>query len=300
MNISEYSVKKPIPAIIIITALSLLGIFSVLRLPLLFLPEFDNPSLLVFANYRSTSPNEIEKNITIPIEGMMGGIKNLKGVTSTSSTNSARIRLEFEIGTEMDLAAMEVRDRIDRVMSKLPKDIGRIRVRRWQTSDIPIFNFSIAWQGPQSELNNLAERIIVPKILRLDGVADVDMQGIQEKEITVELDHELMKSHGVTVSDINSSLKDNNLNLSGGTVLDGGKKYIVRSIGEYSEISQIGEQVIRNSTLRLSDFGQISYSYPEKKRYQRLNQTEAVSVRVYKSSSANVVEVAASVKKGAR
>ncbi len=295
MNLSEYSVRKPILAIIIIASISLLGIFSVNQLPLLMLPEFDNPFLLIFVNYRSTSPREIENNITIPIEGIMGGIKHMKGVTSTSSGNNARIRLEFEIGTDMDLAAMEVRDRIDRVKSKLPKDIGNIRVRRWQTSDIPIYNFSVAWDGPQSELNNIAEHVILPRILRLDGVADVDIQGIQAKEITVELNNELMKSYGITVSDINRSLKAGNVNLSGGAIEDGGRRYIVRSMGEFAEISDIPRLAIGTTGIRLGDLAEVSYDYPEKKRYQRLNRTDAVSLRVYKSSSANVVEVAENV-----
>jgi len=296
MSISKYSVDKPVFAIILIASLTLLGVFSIFELPLLFLPDYSPPFLMIFVNYKSTSPKEVVRDVTVPIEGVLGGVRNLKKVTSTSSGDTSRIRLEFEVDTDMDLAAMEIRDRIDRVESTLPKDVKRIRIRRWQTTDIPIMNLRLGWNGPQSELYAVAERVIVPKILRVVGVADVDLQGVQKREILIELDNGLLKSHGANVDMIKKSLQSNNLNTAGGSVVDGDRKFLVRSIGEISHPSEIGLIPINGTRVRLQDLGSVSFTYPEKDYYQRLNQKEAVSLRVYKSSTANVVEVAESVK----
>ncbi|MGQ9632269.1 MAG: efflux RND transporter permease subunit [bacterium] len=297
MNISEYSVRRPIVAIIVISAISLLGAFAVDRLPLLFLPEFSQPFLFINIPYKSTSPREIERLITMPVEGIMGGISHLEKVSSTSTGTGSNVRLEFEMGTDMDLASMEVRDRIDQIRGELPEDVGTIRIRRWQTTDQPILNFSLAWDGPQSELNNIAEDVIAPRILRIEGVADVDIQGIQRRQITVDLDSQLMKSYGVSVNDINQSLRANNLNLSGGYILDGGRRYIVRSIGEFADISEISLLPIKGSKVKLGDLGKVSYKYPDRDYYHRLNHLDAVSVRVFKSSTANIVDVSRRVRK---
>ena len=296
MKFFEYAVKKPIITVIVIISIALLGLFSLNRLPLLFLPDTSFPALFVQVSYRSTSPQEIENLITSPIEGVMGGVSHLKKVTSTSSGNSSSVRLEFEIGTDMDLASMEVRDRIDQVRSELPDDVGRIRVRRFQTTDRPIMNYSLAWQGSQSELNNITQNIIVPRLLRIDGVADVDIQGLRSKEITVELNSDLMESHGVGIDDINRSLSRNNINTSGGFIIDGGRKYLVRSIGEFQNIDEISLLPVSGNTIKLGDIGNITYDYPEKTFYQRLNNTDAVSVRIYKSSSANIVDVSKQIR----
>ena len=104
MTLSEYSVRKPFIAVILIASVSLLGLFSVGRLPLLFLPEIESPFLVINANYKTSSPEDIEALITLPIEGVMGGVQKLKSISSTSTTNSARIRMEFEQSTDMDLA----------------------------------------------------------------------------------------------------------------------------------------------------------------------------------------------------
>ena len=296
MNISEYSVKKPFIAVILIAAVSLLGVFSFRRLPLLFLPEISHPSLAVFISYKSTSPREVEKLITLPVEGVMGGLSNLKRISSTSSGDSSRVRMEFELGTDMDLVVMEIRDRIDQVRDRLPADIGAIRIWRWQTTDLPILNFSLAWEGTEGELGNITEHVIKPKLLRIDGVADVEIRGIQTREIVVELDYGLMQAHGAGVADIAAGLRANNLTLPGGSLIEGGRRHFIRSVGEFTDPAEIASLPLRGSRVTLGDVGTVSFAYSEKDYYHRLNSRDAVSLRVFKSSTANIVQVSARVR----
>lgn len=296
MTLSEYSVKKPLSSLIVIGVISLLGIFSINRLPLLFLPEISRPFLSVIVPYRSSSPDDISRLITAPVEGALGGMQNLNSLSSTSSGSSASLRLEFEIGTNMDLATAEIRDRLDQVKPMLPEQVGNIRIRRFQTTDQPILFFNAAWAGDSTELYRIAEDVVGPKVLRIEGVADVDISGIREEEITIDLDASLMDSFGISISQISQSLRSNSVTLSAGSIMDSGRKYLVRSIGEFEKIDDIAALPITGTNVSLGDVADVSYGFPEPSRVQRLNGQESVAFRVYKSSTANVVEVSNRVK----
>ena len=143
MSLSEFSIKKPITVLMIVTCIAVMGILSLQRLPLTFLPEISSSRLHVNVPYRSSSPEEVNEMITIHVEDVLSSISRLDRLTATSSANSANVTLEFEDGVDMDLAAMEVRNRLDLVWAKLPADVERITIRRWQTSDMPTLNFNV-------------------------------------------------------------------------------------------------------------------------------------------------------------
>ncbi|MFQ5639187.1 MAG: efflux RND transporter permease subunit [bacterium] len=296
MNISEFSVKKPITMLMVILSIIVLGMLALQRLPLAFLPNFSSDSVRISVPYTSSSPEEIERLITRPIEEIMGTVSHLEKITSTSSANESNVRLEFVSGTDMGLAAVEVRDRLDRVRPQLPDDVERVFIRRWQSTDIPVIQFSLAWDGPKDELYDIVNKIIVPRVQRIEGVANVDIGGLDERQVLVELDLERMRAHQIDVFNLSRSLRTNNVNTAGGWVIDGGKKYTVRTLGEFQSIDEIAQVPIRGTHLVLGDIAEIKLDYPEKKDFQRLNRHDAIVLRVFKASTANVVEVAANVK----
>ncbi|MFQ5751974.1 MAG: efflux RND transporter permease subunit, partial [bacterium] len=297
MNISDFSVKKPITMLMAILSVIVLGALALQRLPLTFLPDISSSTLRIQVPYASSSPQEVERLITRPIEEIMGTVSNLDKISSTSSANNSNIRLEFLDGTDMGLASVEVRDRLDRVRPQLPDDVERIQIRRWQTTDMPIIQFSLAWEGPNDELYDVVNKIIVPRIQRVDGVANVEIGGMDERQVLVELDLERMRAHHVDVYNLSRSLRSNNINIAGGYVIDAGRKYTVRTIGEFQTIEEIAQVPIENTNLVLRDVAEVKFDYPEKKSFQHLNRHDAVVLSVYKSSTANVVEVALRVKK---
>lgn len=297
MNLPEYSVKKPITMLMIILSIIVLGALALKRLPLTFYPDIAWPSLRIQVPYPSSSPEEVERLITRPIEEIMGTVSHLEKITSTSSANSASIRLEFTWGTDMELASMEVRDRLDRVRSQLPEDVDRIYIRRWQTSDIPILRFSLAWEGPTDELYEMVNKVIVPQIQRIDGVANVVVRGMAERQVLIELDLERLRAHNIDIYTLARSLRTNNVNISGGYIIDADRKYTVRVIGEFQTLDEIKQVPIEGTNLILNDVADIRFDFPEQKEFERLNKREAIVVNVYKTSTANVVEVAQKVKK---
>ncbi|RMD92476.1 MAG: efflux RND transporter permease subunit, partial [Calditrichaeota bacterium] len=296
MNLPEFSVKKPITMLMLILSIVVLGILGLKRLPLTFYPQFSAPSLRINVPYPSSSPQEVERLIARPIEDIMGTLSHLDRISSTSSANNCNVRLEFTMGTDMDMASVEVRDRLDRVRPQLPEDVDRIFIRRWQTSDIPVLGLSLAWEGSNDELYEIVNKVLVPRIERVEGVANVDIGGIDERVVQVELDLEKMRAHHLDFFNLARSLRTNNVNIAGGTIIDGGRKFNVRTIGEFRTVEEIAQVPISGTHLVLGDVATVKFDFPEKKRFQHLNHRDAIVLNVYKASTANVVDVAKTVK----
>ena len=142
MNISEFSVKRPVTIVMIILSLVALGLISYSKIPLMSMPDMSFPQLTVRVPYPSSSPDEVERLITRPLEDALGTIGHLKTLSSTSSGSQSSVRVEFESGTDMDLAGMEIRDRIDQVRGDFPADVDRIRIWQFNPEDFPIIRFS--------------------------------------------------------------------------------------------------------------------------------------------------------------
>lgn len=291
-SFAEFSVRRPLGVLLVIAAVCVFGFFAIGRLPLLFLPEIESPALTVVAPFPNSSPEEVERRIAGPIEGAVGGMSGVESVSSTSSASSARIRAQFVIGTDMDLAAAEIRDRIDRIRGDLPDGVGRIRVSNFSTTDIPILLLSVATEGSRAELERLTEDLVVPRLLRLDGVADVNVRGLQDEQVTIDLDPEAMAALGVEVDALTRSLRANNVDLAGGYLVDGGRRYFVRSVGSFTDLEEIAAQPIAGTGgIRIGDVGVVRRGVGDQDSVQRLNSAEAITVRLYKSSDANVVNV---------
>ncbi|HFE52533.1 MAG TPA: efflux RND transporter permease subunit [Bacteroidetes bacterium] len=296
MSLPEFSVKKPIATLMVMLSVLVLGVLAWQRLPLMLFPDLSWPNLSINIPYRSSSPQEVEELITIPVEDAMGTLSHLQSISSTSSSNGAYIRLEFQWGTDMDMASVEVRDRLDRVRSELPSDVERVFIRRFQTTDMPVLQFAIAWTGSKDELYDIVEKTLVPHLQRIDGVANVDVGGMDVKQVLVELDQERLHAHRLDALMVARAIRTNNQNLSAGWVMDGGRKFTLRSIGEFRSLNDLRNLPLVGNQILLKDVADVRYDFPRKERYQRLNRHDAVTITVYKASTANVVDVARRVK----
>jgi len=184
MNLPEFSIKKPVSIIVAMLVFITIGIISIIKLPLEMMPDISFPGLMIQVPYPSSSPEEVERVITRPLEDMMATINRLENMSSTSSASSANIHMEFKGGTNMDLATMEIRDKIDQVRDQLPDDIENIRIRRFSMSDRPVISFSLALPGDLDTLYFWSENFITQELERIEGVANVDIRGIRNKVLT--------------------------------------------------------------------------------------------------------------------
>lgn len=273
-----------------------LGLLSLQRLPLANWPEISFSMLAINVDYPSSSPEEVEQNITRPLEEALSTLENLESISSTSSGNNASLRLEFKQEADMDLVSLDIRDRIDQVRNTLPTDVERIAIRRWHSSDQPVLRFSVAWSEGSEGLYQAVEDVVRPRLERIEGVANVDVRGMDTKQVIIDLDQGLLQAYGIDIYNLRQALRSNNLNIAGGYVVDGGKKYTLRTVGEFADIDEIANLPLSGGRFTLADFARVRHGYPEKTSFSRLNGIDAVNIDVYKSSSANVVSVANSVR----
>lgn len=294
--LARFAVDRRVTISMIAVGLVVLGYVSLTRLPLEFLPSFGANSLWVSVTYESSSPEETERLIVRPLEESLGTIPGITVLTATANADSGNVSLEFEEGADMDLMVVEARDRVDRVRHLLPDDIERINIRRFQSTDIPILQFHLGAPWERERLFDFAEDIVQPRLERLEGVASVDVRGVRRRELRVSMDQARMAALNVDVRDISTVLTQSNVNVSGGTITDGSRKLIVRTVGEFQRPEEIRETPVGDAGLRLSDVADVSYEFPTQTSFDFLNGEEAVTFRIYKASNANVLEVADGVK----
>ncbi|PON12229.1 hypothetical protein C2W62_40700 [Candidatus Entotheonella serta] len=294
MRLARFATQRPVTMLMLLVSVVVLGVVALSRLPLLFLPTFDSPRLSVVVPYPYSAPEEIARVIVEPIEEAMGTV-SIERIVSQATAREGRVRLEFVYGADMDLAAVEVRDRLDRVRGQLPDDVEHVFLRRFSSTDIPVMAFRVSWQVPQEALEEIIDHTIQRRLQALDGVADVQVFGLERKTVQVQIDPERLEAHGLTTYQLSGLLRRNHVSLSGGALEDGGVRYLLRSVGKFSGAEQIAELALNGQGLKLRDIAQIRYTYPEKTRFDRLDRDEAVTIAIYRTSTANDVDVARSV-----
>jgi len=289
--IVRFAVERRVTMGMIILGVVVLGWLSLARLPLEFLPSFSSSNITVIAPYRSSSPEEVERLVVRPLEDALGTINGIDTMSANAAADSARITLSFVDGTDMDMAAVDVRDRVDRARHLLPDDLERVNIRRFQTSDIPVLRFDISADWPVERFYDFTESVLQRRLERLEGVAQVSVSGIRTPELQVLLDPNRLQAHKVDVRELVSLLRDSNLNVSAGDIKEGSRKLLVRSVGEFDTPEEIRGLPLNGEGLRLGDVAEVVYGLPQQEQFNYLNGREAVTVFINKTSSANVLAV---------
>ncbi len=292
----RFSVNRRVTMAMCVLGLLVLGWLSLTRLPLEFMPEFASANVSVSVPYPSSSPAETERLIVQPLEDMLGTLNGLEQLRSTAGAGSANINLSFVEGTDMDLAVVDVRDRIDRARDRLPDDVERVDIRRFQSSDIPILRSSLTSQSARDDLYEFVEEIMQPRLERLEGVAQVNVRGIRTRELQINLLPTRLEAARLDQRQLASALRDNNINVSAGYLEEGSQRFLVRTLGEFESLDQIRNLPIRADGLKLGDVAEVSYDFPKQSQYNFLNGSESVSISINKTSTANLLKVVESVK----
>jgi hydrophobic/amphiphilic exporter-1 (mainly G- bacteria), HAE1 family len=289
--IVQFSVHRRITLTMAVAGILVLGWMSLTRLPLEFLPTFSSSSVSVSVSYPSSSPEEVARLVVQPLEDSLGTINGVDTLSSTADANSGSVRLTFVDGVDMDLAAVDVRDRLDRVRDLLPADVDRISIRRFQSSDIPVLAARLGADWPRERLYDFAENTIQRRLERLEGVAQVVLEGVETPKVQIDVDAERLQAHGIAIRDLVSRIRQENRDVTAGRIAEGGRKLLVRSIGEFRTVDEVRRLPIGDGGLRLSDVADVSYTFPRQEQFSFLNGAEALSVRINKTSTSNVLEV---------
>ncbi len=289
--IVRFSVQRRITLVMAVAGVLVLGWMSLTRLPLEFLPSFSSSSISVNASYSSSSPEEVARLIVQPLEDSLGTINGIDTMSSSASADSGRVSLTFIDGTDMDLAAVDVRDRIDRIRHLLPSDLERIWIRRFQSSDIPVISAHLSADWPRDRLFDFAENTLQRRLERLEGVAQVAMRGVQSPNVQIDLEPDRLRAHRISVRELVGRIRDENRDVTAGDVTDGGRELLVRTVGEFRSLDEIRRLPINDQGLRLQDVAEVSYAFPKQDNFSFLNGAEALTVRINKTSTSNVLDV---------
>ena len=294
--LAAFAVDRKITMGMILLGIFVLGWLSLTRLPLEFLPTFSSSSIWVSASYPSSSPEEVERLIVRPLEESLGTINGIETMSASASAGSGSVSLTFLDGTDMDMAAVDVRDRVDRVRHLLPDDLERITIRRFQSTDIPVLSLHASAEWPKERLMDFAESVMQRRLERLEGVAQVTISGLIVPKVQIDIDPARLRAHRVSVRELVSRMRADNRNLSAGDIKEGSRKLLVRAVGEMTTVEEIRRMPVNEHGVVLADVADVSYSFPRQENWNYLNGIESLTVRVNKVSTSNLLEVVDRVK----
>ncbi|NLV20821.1 MAG: efflux RND transporter permease subunit, partial [Syntrophomonadaceae bacterium] len=300
MKIVNFALKRPVTITILVTVLILLGLFTYSKIGLNLLPDMKLPVAVVMTTYNGAGPEEVEQ-VSKTLEGTLAGISNIKTIQSISSSGSSLIILQYNWGTDMEMAMTDVREKIGIIEKYLPADVDKPMVIKMDINNLPVLQMGISGTDDMSlvQLQTLAEDVIEPRLSRLPEIASVVITGGMEREIKVEIDPVKMQNYGLTLSQINAVLKAENFNMSGGSVAEGDRKYYVRALQEFESLDDIKQVAIATASgniVYLGDIASITDGYVDDRQITRVDQKPAVGIHCLKQSDANTVKACDTVK----
>ncbi len=297
MKIIDFSTRRPVSIFIFAVAAVVFGLVAFRKLATDLLPDITYPSLSVQTDYEGAAPVEVESLITRPVENAVGVVNNVVRVISSSRPDVSEVTLEFAWGTNMDLAALDVRERLD--VLQLPADAERPLLLRYDPSLDPILRLGASGQADLIRLRLLAEEQVKRALERIEGVAAVVVSGGLEEEIHVELDERRIASLGLTAELVLQRLQQENVNLTGGRLREGQTEYLVRTVNEFLRPEDLREIVVdstQGALIRVSDVALVSRGHKEREIITRINGRESVEIAVFKEGGTNTVTVSDSVR----
>jgi HAE1 family hydrophobic/amphiphilic exporter-1 len=316
MSIAEFSVRKPVTIMMLFFGMIFLGLVCVTKLPQELLPEISYPQLTVVTTYANAAPEEVETLITKVIEETIATVRNLTRIHSSSKEGISLVTAEFTWDTNMDFAALAMREKIDLVKERLPRDADEPIVKKINPLAKPMMLLSITGRYPTHELLRLTKKFIKDKLEKTEGVASAGISGGREREIVIEIDKAKLRSVNIDLLEISKALKNSNLNYPAGSTKEKFYEYLLRTIGEFQKVEEIGDTVINvddqekalgeqevtspqarqeqekakyRRLVLLKDVSTITDTFKEIESYSRYNGQENISIAIQKQPAANSI-----------
>lgn len=300
MKLIDACIKYPVTVLVGVLLALLFGGISLFRLPWQMTPTIDRPEITVSTEYQGAAPLEVEQEITDRIEEKLNSVENLSEMTSTSFEGDSRIILKFDWGVNKDIARLDVSEKLG-LVKDLPEDAEESVIRAVNTDEeTPIAWVIVRTHRPINEVWEEADDVILPRMERVPGVATVWMFGGEDREVHVILDPEAMSARQISVAQVRDALLGENRNIKGGRIEEGKRRYVVRTLGQFTDIRQIPNVIIRQDargTVYLRDIAQVQFGYEEKDRVVRVWERPTIGFGVLRRTGTNTLEVMEGVKK---
>ena len=299
MSIPRLAIHRPVTMFMLSGVIILLGSISLLRLPVDLMPDVTYPSITVRVGYAGVGPLEMEELVTRPIEQAMSAVAGLERLESNSQEGSSRVTLNFAWGTDLNEAADDVRNRLDRVRGRLPEEADAPVMFKFDANAMPIMGVGVEGDFDRVTLREMAEHDLSPRLERVPGVASVSVEGGLRRQIHVELSKEKVRALDLPVDRIINLLRTENQNVPVGEIDEGDTTYLVRSQGQFENLDQIRDMVVmtrQGVPVYLRDIAEVKDSTEDLRAFTRINGKPGVRLRVTKQSGQNTVQIADAVR----
>jgi HAE1 family hydrophobic/amphiphilic exporter-1 len=300
MFLPNLSIRRPVFIVLQVLAVLVLGVLSYNRIGIDIMPEVEFPYISITTAYPGAGAQEIENQVTKPIEEAVSAINGLKNIYSTTAEGFSQVLLEFKLEVKVRDAETDVREKLSEIRSEFPRDMEDPTIARFDVTATPVMIFSLASDLPLDELRILAEDKVKNRIQQTEEVAEVTLIGGLEREIKVEVDRKKLQAYNLSVEQIIGSLAGENLNVPGGRVEIEPQEFVLRITGEFQEVSEIGKIPVANhqgTPIYLKDVAEVKDDFKELREIAQLNSRPSVSFIVYKQSGGNTVKVCDRLKK---
>jgi len=294
MSIYSTSVKKPVTTILIFVAVIVIGLYSLVQLPVDLYPEIELPFVTVITTYPGASATDIENNVTRTLEDALNSVSNLKEITSRSSDGLSVIFLSFEYGSNLDEASNDIRSNLNFVTRFLPEDSEDPSIVKFNSSMMPIIFFAITASESYAGLEKILDEKIVNPLNRIEGVGAVTLTGVPGRRIYIDVDPRKMEAYNLTVEQIGAVLRAENMNMPAGYIEMGQTDYPLRIQGEFPESDLLRDIVISHfngNAVYLKDVAEIRDTFRESKLDTKINGSLGMGLFVQKQSGGNTVKV---------
>ena len=304
MKIVSLATRRPVSVVVFFIALVIFGLISFRELPVDLLPDLSFPTLTIRTEYPGVAPADVETFVTTPIEDAVGIVSGLVDISSVSRAGLSDVIMEFAWGTDMDFAAIDVREQLAQLA--LPGGAEDPILLRFDPALDPIMRISVGSAVPgavgiadQAGLRLLADQSIKQRLESIDGVAAAIVAGGVEEEIQVNVDQSRAALLGIPLSQIASRLQRENVDVTGGSIADGAAEYVVRVLARFADLDEIGRIVVGevgDVQVRLQDLAEVRSGYQEQSTITRTNRIPSVEIAIHKEAAANTVAVAQAVR----
>jgi HAE1 family hydrophobic/amphiphilic exporter-1 len=291
MRHTRLALDRPVTTVMVALALLAIGLISGKLLRLEAMPDITFPGMQVIVPYPGSTPEEIELLIVRPVEEALATLSGIEEIRASAQSDQAQFFIKFSWDRDADTAAFEVRTKLDSIRPQLPAGADRMLIQAFSASDQAAVVIRIASDQDLTDQYEMLEKYLQRPIERLDGVARVELQGVQPREVRVLVDPNRLAAYGVDVQKLRNLLVASNFSVSAGEITENGSRFTVRPIGEFSTLDDVRSLVVMPG-VRVSDVAQVELVAPELKVGRHMDGKRAVGIDVYKSTQSNVVDVA--------
>ncbi len=301
MKLAEFSVNRRVTTSMLAMIIVVVGAISFTRLGLDYFPDLEYPTVSVITSYRGAAPEDIENSITRPLEQVVSAVNRVKKVNSTTAEGTSIIQVEFEWGTSLDFAAQDLRDQIGLYKNYLPKGVADPLVVKFNLGQMPVVFWGITGNRPATELKKLIEDEVARRLERVDGVAAAQTFAMDTREILVDVDKHALQALNLSLERVIGALYMDNVNMPAGHLIERHSDYLVRTLGEYRSLDEIGATIVgatsKGSPIYIRDIAEVKDTLRETRYNGTIDGQNGVFLMISKRSGGNTAIVGAAVLK---